>query len=345
MAYLQSSHPGNLMGCFMRWFKRDKPQASPKFTRIFFATDIHGSDPCFMKFVNAASFYKADVIVLGGDITGKQIVAIENRQEIWSAHLFGQEWIARSPAELAVLESKIRSNGYYPVVVSPDELAELEINPDKVESLFSKVMIETVSRWVSIAEDRLRGTPVQCFISPGNDDHFDLDKVLSGSDVVIFPEGKVVELADGVHSMASCGYANMTPWHCPRDIPEAELQSRLEAILEGLKDPSYCIFNFHAPPYDSTLDIAPELDSNLRPVLVGGQPHMIPVGSQAVRAAIEKYQPLVGLHGHIHECRGAVEMGKTVCLNPGSEYSEGILRGALINISKGKLLSYQFVSG
>jgi len=328
----------------MHWFRKEKPVRSKNFTRIFFATDIHGSEPCFMKFINAASFYKADVIVLGGDITGKQIVAIEQRQDYWLGHLFGQEWVARDQDELARLESQIRSNGFYPVVVTPGEMAELEANPDKVEALFSQVMSETVSRWMRIAEDRLRGQPVKCFISPGNDDHFDLDRILSGSDVVLFPEGQVVDL-DGVHTMASCGYANMTPWHCPRDIPEAELRKRLETILARLENPSHCIFNFHAPPYDSTLDTAQELDGDLKPVLVGGQPHMIPVGSQAVRDMIEKYQPIAGLHGHIHECRGAVELGHTLCMNPGSEYSEGILRGALVNIADGKLLSYQFVSG
>ncbi|RPI27289.1 MAG: metallophosphoesterase [Chloroflexota bacterium] len=328
----------------MRWFQRNKEKPSRKFTRIFFATDIHGSEPCFMKFINAASFYQADVIVLGGDITGKQIVAIECRQGLWTAHLFGQGWTAKNEDELAELQAKIRSNGYYPVVVSPDELAELEVDPGKVEILFKKVMTETVSRWIGIAEERLGGQPVRCYISPGNDDHFDLDAILSGSDVVLFPEGMRVDL-DGVHSMASCGYANMTPWHCPRDITEDELSARLEASLQGATDLSHCIFNFHAPPYDSTLDIAPELDAEMRPVLVGGQPHQIPVGSRAVREVIEKYQPIAGLHGHIHECRGAVEIGRTLCLNPGSEYSEGILRGALVNLANGKLLSYQFVAG
>ncbi len=328
----------------MNWFKRDRQEKKKKFTRVFFATDIHGSEPCFLKFINAADFYKADVLVLGGDITGKQMIAIECKGTTYHAHLFGQDWIAQTPEELSQLEAQIRSNGYYPHIVTPEEMAELEADPVKVNALFTKVMCETVERWMHIAEDRLRGTGVKCFISPGNDDQFDLDPFLKGSDVILYPEGEVVDL-DGRHTMASCGYANMTPWHCPRDIEDEELQTRLETILENLSDPSSCIFNFHAPPYDSTLDSAPELDANLKAVMVGGQEHIIPVGSKAVRAMIEKYRPLVGLHGHIHECRGAVEIGKTICLNPGSEYSEGILRGALVNISDGRLLSYQFVSG
>lgn len=328
----------------MRWFKPDKQKNSKKFTRLFFATDIHGSEPCFLKFIKAADFYKADILVLGGDITGKQIITIEKRSDAYYSYLFGQEWTACTPDQLAEMESNIRSNGFYPVILNPEEMRELESDPVKVDALFSKVMCDTVQRWMHLAEDRFRGSQVKCFISPGNDDHFDLDKILSASDVVINPEGQVVDL-DGVHTMVSCGYANMTPWHCPRDVEEDELRLRLQNMLDKVEDPSHCIFNFHAPPYDTTLDSAPQLDADLKPVLVGGQENIIPVGSRAVREMIEKYQPLAGLHGHIHECRGAVDIGKTVCLNPGSEYSEGVLRGALVNISDGKLLSYQFVAG
>ena len=328
----------------MQWIKREKQPKAKKYTRIFYATDIHGSEPCFLKFIKAAEFYKADILVLGGDITGKQIIGIEKRSDAYYSYLFGQEWTAHTPAELAEMESLIRSNGFYPCVVSPDEMKELESDPVKVDALFSKVMTETVERWILLAEKRFRGTPIKCFISPGNDDHFALDKILSSSDVVIFPEGQVVDL-DGVHTMVSCGYANMTPWHCPRDVEEDELRVRLQQMLNKVEDPSRCVFNFHAPPYDSTLDSAPQLDADLKPVIIGGSENIIPVGSLAVREMIEKYQPLVALHGHIHECRGAIEIGKTVCLNPGSEYSEGVLRGALVNISDGKLLSYQFVAG
>jgi Icc-related predicted phosphoesterase len=328
----------------MVWFRRNKKAKKKAFTRIFFATDIHGSEPCFLKFINAARFYQADVLVLGGDITGKQIVTIERRGDAYHSHLFGQDRVAHTPEELAELEKHIRLNGFYPYVATADELDALAADPERVAALFSRLMRETVERWLEIAEERLRDLPVKCFISPGNDDGFDLDPVLQSAGGVLFPEGKVVDL-DGEHTMVSCGYANMTPWHCPRDIEDEALRARLEAMLSQVEDPSRCVLNFHAPPYDSTLDIAPELDADLRPVVIGGQPHMIPVGSVAVRDMIEKYQPLVSLHGHIHECRGAVELGRTVCLNPGSEYSEGVLRGVLVHIAAGRLKSYQFVAG
>lgn len=325
-------------------FKRDKREKKRGFTRLFFATDIHGSETCFVKFVNAASFYQADILVLGGDITGKQIVAIERRDDGYHSHLFGQDRLARTPEELAQLEKQIRMNGFYPYIATAEELDELAGDEARVAALFSRLMCETVERWLRVAEERLRGLPVKCFISPGNDDLFELDPILQRSDVVIYPEGQVVDL-DGEHTMISCGYANMTPWRCPRDIEDEELRSRLEAMIAQVPDPSRCVFNLHAPPYDSTLDIAPQVDADLRPVVVAGQPQMIPVGSRAVREVIEKYQPVVGLHGHIHESRGATRLGRTVCLNPGSEYSEGILRGVLVNLAGGQLKSYQFVAG
>jgi Icc-related predicted phosphoesterase len=328
----------------MGWFKRNKKATKKAFTRIFFATDIHGSEPCFLKFINAARFYQADILVLGGDITGKQLVTIERRGDTYTSHLFNQDRTARTPEELAKLEDDIRLNGFYPYLTTPEELQELSADPDRVNALFKRLMRETVERWLQIAEERLQDLPVKCFISPGNDDDFELDSVLESSERILYPEGKVVDL-DGEHTMVSCGYANMTPWHCPRDIEDEALRVRLEAMLSQVEDPSRCVVNFHAPPYDSTLDTAPELDADLKPVTIGGQPHMIPVGSMAVRDMIEKYQPLVSMHGHIHECRGAVQLGRTMCLNPGSEYSEGVLRGVLVNISGDQFKSYQFVAG
>jgi Icc-related predicted phosphoesterase len=325
-------------------FKRSKAEKKRGFTRIFFATDIHGSEPCFLKFVNAATFYKADVLVLGGDITGKQIVTIERRDDGYHSYLFGQDRLARTPEELAQLEKQVRLNGFYPYVTTTGELEALSADAERVAALFTRLMVESVEGWLRIAEERLRDLPVKCFISPGNDDLFELDPILQSSDVVLYPEGQVVDL-DGEHTMISCGYANMTPWHCPRDVEDDELRVKLEAMMAEVPDPSRCVFNVHAPPYDTPLDSAPKVDADLRPVLVAGQPQMIAAGSRAVREAIEKYQPIVGLHGHIHESRGAVELGRTVCLNPGSEYSEGVLRGVLVHIADGQLKSYQFVAG
>ncbi|MDG6921929.1 MAG: metallophosphoesterase, partial [Nitrososphaerota archaeon] len=105
------------------------------------------------------------------------------------------------------------------------------------------------------------------------------------------------------------------------------------------------IFSLHVPPFDSGIDAAPQIAENFKVVIKGGQPIMIPVGSTAVREAINQYKPLVGLHGHIHESRGIYKLGKTVCINPGSEYAQGILRGAIVDLEDNKLADYLLVSG
>ena len=44
--------------------------------RLFFATDVHGSEACWRKFINSGKHYEADVLILGGDMTGKAVVPI-----------------------------------------------------------------------------------------------------------------------------------------------------------------------------------------------------------------------------------------------------------------------------
>jgi len=106
------------------------------------------------------------------------------------------------------------------------------------------------------------------------------------------------------------------------------------------------IYNIHTPPKDTPIDQAAKLDANLKPVVEGGQVVMIGVGSSSVRDLIMKYQPSLGLHGHVHEAAGAIRLGKTICINPGSEYSDGVLRGALITVDeKKKKFTYQLTMG
>lgn len=313
--------------------------------RIFFTTDIHGSERCFLKFVNAGRFYKANVLILGGDMTGKLIIPIVERNGTYLCELMNSQMTAGSKQELQNLEKRIRDSGYYPYLTTRGELDELRAAPEKQDRLFSQLMCESVKNWITIAEERIRGTGIQCLISPGNDDRFDIDHIIPRSGYVRNPDGEILQL-DGDHEIISLGYSNMTPWKCPRDISEDELAAKIETLTARIRDSQTCIFNMHCPPYNSGLDMAPQLDQRLTPVLApGGAPVMIPVGSPSVRAAIDKYQPLLGLHGHIHESRATTKLGRTLCVNPGSEYSEGVLRGALVDISGNKIDDFLLTAG
>jgi hypothetical protein len=314
-------------------------------TRLFFSTDIHGSETCFLKFLNAGEAYKADVLIMGGDITGKMIVpVVEGRDGSFSVEFLGEKYELRREGEIESLEKKIRGVGYYPYRVDSSGLEELS-DRTKFDKIFSQLMCKRIRKWVDIADERLENSGIKCFMSPGNDDSFDIDAVFKKSKHVIYPEGKVVNI-DSSHEMISCGFSNITPWRCPRDIPEEELAKKIEKMASEVKDMKNCIFNMHCPPSNTLIDQAPKLDKDMKPVLVpGGDYEMISVGSIAVREAIEEYQPLLSLHGHIHEARGIFKIGRTLCTNPGSEYTEGILRGFLIDISPRGIIDYILTSG
>lgn len=312
--------------------------------RIYFVTDIHGSDICFRKFLNAAKFYKADVLILGGDITGKLIMPISRDKSGGYVFRWHGEEHHVSEAELPGAEKKLRDAGYYPAVLTDDERALLNSGQEHVEALFVKLACESISRWMDLAEERLRGTGIECYISPGNDDPLEIDTILSRGGLVINPEERVVVLR-GEWEMISCGTTNITPWNSPRELPEDQLEQKLDALACQVKNPAKAIYNMHVPPYNTSIDKAPRLDSNLKPIVIPGGVEMMPVGSISVTNVIKRYQPMLALHGHVHEARGNVKIGRTLCINPGSEYGEGVLRGALVQIGKKGVEDFLLTSG
>lgn len=312
--------------------------------KVFFTTDIHGSERCFRKFINAAKFYGVNAIILGGDITGKAVVPIIKTKSGYTVNLSGKQHdLAEDGLDAA--QSEIRFNGLYPYVTTPEELAEIETNPDNVKELFRKAIKVTLEQWFALAEERLKPQNVKIYVSPGNDDEATVDEVLEGSDYVLNPDNRIVELDDGIE-MLSYGYSNPTPWKSFRELPEEEMFKQLDALAGKMSYRGISIFNTHVPPYNSTIDLAPKLDSTLKPVASGGQIVMDSVGSKAIRQAIEKYQPTLGLHGHIHESSGAVRIKKCLCVNPGSEYNDGILKGVIVALDKNKKkVDYQLTVG
>ena len=309
--------------------------------RIFFATDLHGSEMCWRKFLNAAKFYDADVLICGGDMTGKAIVPIVEEDGHFTVTMGGQTQTVGSD-QVGDVEGQIRRKGYYPLRMSVERLHELDQHPAQRAETFQTVMLDGVQRWMEMAKDKLGGSGVRIFVCPGNDDEMEVDDVVRKSEMVQLGEGQMLEI-DGF-SMISTGWSNHTPWNTHREETEEQLGERIEAMAKQVTDPSRAIFNLHCPPYKSGLDEAPAIDADLK-LLHGGRA-LRPVGSTAVRQAIEKHQPLLSLHGHIHESKGAVKLGKTLSINPGSSYEEGMLMGAIIQLDPRKgIKSYQLVNG
>jgi uncharacterized protein len=311
--------------------------------KIFFATDIHGSEICWKKFLNAAAFYKADLVVLGGDVTGKAMVPIIAYPGYWETKIRGELIRVETREDLTAVEQRIRDRGFYPFVITQDEYGHIAGSEEAKDERFAREMLRSLDRWLTMADDKLghRGD-IPCILNGGNDDIFDIDPIIESSPTVTFAEGKVLDL--GGFYMASMGWTNPTPWDTHREAPESDLALKIDAVAASVPDLSRAIFNFHAPPYGTGLDEAPALDASLRPTHGGAV--MKPVGSTAVREAIVKYQPLLSVHGHIHESKGVARLGRSLAVNPGSSYSDGVLQAALIELNpkKGKV-KYVLVNG
>jgi uncharacterized protein len=307
--------------------------------RLFFATDIHGSDTCWRKFLNSGKHYEADVIVLGGDMTGKALIpVVDNGNDSWYSSLLENRYDLNGEDEVREYEGAVRRRGYYPFRTTPDELRELQGDQEGTTKLFHKLMLGRVEEWMELAGEKLGKSGLRCFVCPGNDDQFDVDEVIAQAPYVEACEGRVVEIGgdgDGGYQLASTGWANRTPWDTFREEDEPDLGKRIEEVVSAVTaPPERTIFSFHCPPYGSGLDEAPELTEDMKLKHAGRAP--VPLGSTAVREAIEKHQPTLSLHGHIHESRGNARIGRTLCINPGSSYEQGELLGAVVDLDGGK---------
>jgi Icc-related predicted phosphoesterase len=246
---------------------------------IFFASDLHGSEVCFKKFVAAAKFYGADTLLLGGDISAKIVVpVVRSGSGTYQAEFHGHsERLDESTVE--DFERRAWSSGLYTERMDPDEYRHYVDHPGEVENLFDRVMRRTVQRWLEYAKTRLADSPVLIYNAPGNDDPPAVDEVLltHGDDRIRFVEGEIVEIAPGME-MLSTGYTNVTPWDTHREYSEEQISEHLRAMTGRLEHPESAIFNIHVPPYNSRLDIAPLLGQDLKVKTAAGATMTAPVG-------------------------------------------------------------------
>jgi Icc-related predicted phosphoesterase len=325
-------------------------RAGPTPTRIFYACDIHGSEPTFRKFLNAARFYEVDALVFGGDLMGKLLIPlVRDAGGTWRARLQGQNHHLRSEEQLTEFKRVMQTLGFYWQEMDPEEYSSYEGKQERIDELFDVLAKERLSEWIVLAEERLAGSHVNVFLCGGNDD---TDQVLSALDEeagerVVNAENRAVPI-DDEHELLTIGYSTPTPWETPRERTDEEIAEVIEKLMPSVSDPAKTVFNFHCPPLDSSLDTCLKLDASVwppTPLIERGQPVYYGAGSQAVADALTSYQPTVGLHGHIHESRGATKYGRSPAFNPGSEYGEGVLRGLIVAIRGGEVVGHQFTSG
>ena len=303
--------------------------------RIFHSVDPHGSRLVWKKYLRAAVHYAADVIMLCGDLTGKALVPIVKKGENeWYSAPYGKVESYHSRGDVERKKTAFQEKAFYVFETTEEEVAELQKNPRKLDALFLRLMLETLEDWLVMIEEHVpKG--VQVIVCPGNDDHTEIDRVIQRHEKVVYPLNKVVDVG-GDFQLISCEWVNTTPWDTPRECSEKELRKKLEKEFRRVDGYENVICNFHAPPYNTLLDFAPKLEKDLKPVTHFGSPVMEHVGSKSVSEVILEYQPLLGLHGHIHESSADCRLGRTLCVNPGSDYRSGVLRGYVIEMPSTK---------
>lgn len=316
-----------------------------KMTRILYGSDFHGSDIVFRKFISSGLHYQANALIVGGDVTGKAMVpVIHQGGGRYLASLFGKELIATNPDEIEKVKKSISNVGFYPILLEKDEAEELESDPAKMSTRFEHEMNERIREWMTLVEETLVPKNITMYFMPGNDDLASIDVTLAEFKHVRNPDMQHFEL-EGGYELVGNSNANMTPWTCARDIEEDNLRTKLEILAGMIQNPERTIAVLHVPPYGSSLDTCPELDENLKIITQGGQVVMKSAGSTAVKEFIEKVQPMLTLHGHIHESPGHVHNGRTLSINAGSEYAEGIMKAAIINLENGRVKGHLLISG
>lgn len=305
---------------------------------LYYAADLHGSDLCFKKWLSAGRFYGADVVVIGGDLTGKvlvPIIPISNGGTRWSASWDGRPVQLESRSGVEAFMQTVRERGAYGFETTVDEVEEIRSSVDRERAIFSRLKVSAMEEWVSWADARLAGGP-RAIVMPGNDDPEEIDDVLATSKVLENANGRALELARGLW-MASRGESTPTPWNTPREVSEEVLSDHVTRAVDQIPPDATAVWNIHMPPYRTGVDDAPLLDEDLRVRYDGsGEPVMGPVGSESVRGLILERQPALALHGHIHEGRGRYKLGRTVGFNPGSRYEDGALMGVLLRVSARK---------
>jgi Icc-related predicted phosphoesterase len=301
--------------------------------RIYVVSDIHASEKAWRKMLNAArtGMYKADVVLYAGDLTGKAMVPVVATDDGYEAEIAGRTERARTDQQLAAMEQRIANLGYYVFHTTPDEMDALRADPAALEKRFLEEIRGRVDAWMRLAAERMDGSGVPIYLIPGNDDPYEIDEALARSEYCVNVDGRVVDIPGDLQVVGS-GKSNPTPWHTPREVPDDDFREELTKLSGEARAARRTIFLIHCPPHGSGLDTAPLLDANLRPTASAGDLLRGPVGSTGVRQAVEEFQPLLGLHGHIHESGGESMVRRTLCLNPGSEAAFGILRGYLVDV-------------
>ncbi|MFC0878812.1 metallophosphoesterase [Saccharicrinis sp. FJH2] len=301
--------------------------------KILFLSDIHGSSLIFEKALNAVSNFGIDILIISGDLAGKDIRPIIGANGFYKTEMDGKV-ISVSEREIHSIKKRLEDLGHYYFLTNQEEFKKLQSIPDRIMKILDEKILERLEEWILKIIDQINVNKTKVIISPGNDDTKQIDSLLikynnrgiyTGlKNPILFKEVEIITL----------DYTNITPWNTERELNEKKLKKLIAEKIGGIKNVENAIFNFHCPPFNTKLDLAPQLDKDLKYDVKPGGINIVHTGSTAVFESIKEYQPLLSLHGHIHESKGFEYIGRTLSLNPGSEHEKGILNAYIIDIDE-----------
>ena len=194
--------------------------------KIFYAADLHGGETAFRKFTNAGKFYNADLVIFGGDFTGKMVVPIVEKGGVYSCTYYGSTVKVKKVKELPDLERNLRDAGFYPLVISEADLNKL--NENDAERIIKEKQLEVLKEWVKLADERFAKAEIPCIIIPGSVDDYYLDDVLNSGNHVQNGDGKIIEVNG--YEVVSIGGGKPSVFKNPRERSEEELAAKINPL-------------------------------------------------------------------------------------------------------------------
>lgn len=317
--------------------------------KLLFASDLHGSNVCFQKFLVESRDRAVDFAIIGGDVTGKSLVYIHRTgTDTYQTEFLERKREVHTGEELLDLERDIADTGQYSLRIEQHNRRFLSLEGNAQKALALELSKARLRSWLWWAKEEFAKSNTQLIWICGNDDPWEIDCFVSETGVAKNPEEKPFQ--NGGYTFVGESGTNEGPWKCPRDMDEHTLRRRIEGRISsaGITDFTQAIFVFHAPPKGSQLDDAPALEDDEddlpRVKTSAAQILTDDAGSQGVRDVIEEFKPMISLHGHIHESPGFAKIGRTLCCNPGSHFGSGVMRAVFLECDGSKVVSKQLIS-
>lgn len=300
--------------------------------KILFLSDIHGSNLIFEKALNAISKFGIDIFIISGDLSGKDIRPIIKDGDRYITEI-DSKTVSLTLTSAKEFEKHLADLGHYFFNTTYKEFEALKKDDSSIMHILNLKILSRLEFWILRIINQINTSKTQVIISPGNDDIQQIDDLLFSFESQGILTGIKSPVIIDNFDIITLDYSNITPWNTERELSEKMLGKLINEKIKKIRNVENCIFNFHCPPINTKLDLAPEIDKNLKYDIKPGGLNFIHTGSSAVYNSILKYQPLLSLHGHIHESKGFDYVGRTLSLNPGSEHDKGILNAYVVDIS------------